>query len=89
MHSKLGKKLSDFVEKSPVNVSECQPVTKCSQMVKNGNLINTIARIPVWPQYQLNNKGVVTGAGLDNYDTQNDKYCLELQTTGEREKYVR
>ena len=30
MHSKLGKKLSNFVKKSPVNVSECQSFVKSS-----------------------------------------------------------
>ena len=36
----------------------------------------------------LNNKGVVTGVRFYNCHTQTDKYCLELQTQLEGEKYV-
>ena len=37
IYSKLDKQLSDFVKKSPVNISECQSVIKSSQMDKNAD----------------------------------------------------
>ena len=92
MHDKLGKKSSNFVQNSPVHVSECQLVVESSQTMKNVNQSdkqcnwNTHMASVADTALPASSKGVVTRDGLYNDHTQLDKYCLELQTTLKGEK---